>query len=302
MQLKNFLVLTIIFFSFLSGMEQVNAPITAFPAEIWENIFYWLNKDLESKWFHEKETEATLLKKLEEIRKIIPIAKSCKKLHAIGTCKVANILTRMQALMQKEEGVQKLLYYATKKELLDYVAKRLVQVGCKLGGDLDKASYTAPNVIVKSQCGKETLLTLAVKQNDYEMTKRLLELGANPMQPNTQGEIPIDLATTVIRKSPLKIARMLKENGGDPENRYIYWGEEDVCGAGKYGYEYGHRLLKEKNKQSGANPCIEMIDWLFVRDVVYGFSGGCIIGGLLGVAWSTLEKYYKKAKKDQAHS
>ncbi len=226
--------------------EESFASLQNLPQELVKIILDKLTVDItaEVPRFFFSESDGEVAKRARRdlycIRRILPLNGVCRYLRAITRSRIRMYFLEADTYINQLGGADTLLSRAVMSH-----NSAIAELCLLVGADIDATGHTANNVVVQQYKGAETLLTDSVKQNQDSRVRLLLRLGANPMQVNKHGEVPIDIAHA---RGFERLAVFLKENGGDPNNRYKYWSSRSVSAG------YGYGRMPHKPHPNPSNP------------------------------------------------
>lgn len=211
----------------LSVLAMDQASSASLPDEIWTQILEWVNYREDAIRLEHARTDEKLLSVVRSINNLVRHhSRLCKATYRASASLITSYL-QWSADHLKLENMHSLLYSAITKG--DYSQKKLAPLYRKLGADINHIHQDG-----------DTLVTYAIKHKDKHLLETLVEMGADLMQRNRRGQVPIDLACDMYSR----MAVLLKDNGGDPEDRYKYWGADSLLPKGIGGYE-NYRPKKE---------------------------------------------------------
>jgi|GEM_PF-3127597 len=218
------------------AMDQVSSRqiivCASLPDEVWKQILEWVNYREDAIRLEHARTDEKLLSVVRSINNLIRYSRLCKALYRTSASLITSYL-EWSVNHLKLENMHSLLYSAITGG--DYKQKKLAPLYRKLGADINHIHQDG-----------DTLMTYAIKHKDKHLFETLVAMGADLMQPNRRGQVPIDLAYDMNSK----MAMLLKDNGGDPEDRYEYWNADDIIRGGSNGY---------KNYQPKKKPIIDAL-------------------------------------------
>ena len=257
-------------------------PFSGLPNELWLDIITLSSQDGEVHQDSDAVEQAIIT--LQTIRRVLPLKLVCKRLCEVGSMAINDLLFRAEEGMKEFGGKNEVLGRAINSE-----KEAVARLCLGLGSNINAINYTQDVVVSARSMKKETLLTRAIKEASVDQIRLILKLGADPMQPNAYGDVPIDLAFDITGK---KLACELKDNGGDQENRYRYTGDEVWLSGDQYGRVYGLKRLEQQSYENS----------LFLKYVWHKpwvmFGAGVAASGVCYCA-HTLWKVYKKRKRKQ---
>ncbi len=300
------------------GVQEDSSPISLhdLPPELFERILDGLTADVTAPrhvlFFSGQENALkNALKNLYCIRRILPFSGVCRRFYGISRVRISKYFFEVERSINEIGGADAILSKAVRNGDTD-----IARLCLMIGADIDAAKYTANNIIVPEYRGKETLLTEAIKKFVSDMVNLLLGLGADPMQPNAQGEFPIDIAH---KKGFYHMAAVLKENGGDPSNHYYYYCSDKVSSVSRYSlrdYEPQPKpsnpfmvekpiMGDEPQELSGANHESACTDNNETKKSAAAFLPRCRIGVvfsagiLVGISYWTYKKWQQRKRAKQ---
>jgi ankyrin repeat protein len=206
------------------AMDQASSA--SLPDEVWKQILEWANFQEDAIRLEHARTKEKLLSVVRSINNLVRHSRICKATYRASASLITSYL-QWSADHLKLENMHSLLHSAITK--WDYKQKKLAPLYRKLGADINHIHQDG-----------DTLVTYAIKHENKELFERLVKMRTDLMQPNRRGQVPIDLAYDM----GSKIAVLLKDNGGDPENRYEYWADDDLLP--KTGGRYKNYQPKKK--------------------------------------------------------
>lgn len=231
MRLLRCLFLVVLFLSqqHVSGMDHLSVEhllVNDIPNDIWFQIFGWINQDIE-KSLSQAENTNKAVGMFRAIKNILSCTTVCRAMNVAAVDAIVQYLERANNYLELlSGGKDKVLYRALRGRWYrcDYDEK-LTRLCCKLGADINSRKFT----------NGETLLTYAIKKKDEKLFEKMVKFGADLMCPNFRGQVPIDLAEELHYRSELPV--LLKDYGGDPEDRYEYKGNHLWKRCGFNGYK-----------------------------------------------------------------
>ncbi len=257
-------------------------PFSGLPNELWLDIITLSSQDGEVHQDSDAVEQAIIT--LQTIRRVLPLKLVCKRLCEVGSMAINDLLFRAEEGMKEFGGKNEVLGRAINSE-----KEAVARLCLGLGSNINAIAYTQDGVIAPRCVKKETLLTRAIKEASVDQIRLILKLGADPMQPNAHGDMPIDITFPILGKN---FARELKDNGGDQENRYRYTGDGVWLSGDQYGRAYG---LKRLTQQSYKNSLFFKYVW---HKPLVMFGAGVAASGVCYCA-HILWKVYEKRKREQ---
>ena len=289
--IKKICILSLFCVSFsIVSMDQASSSqvivCASLPEEVWKQIFVWVNHDVENYRLSTVRFDEELPCTFKAIKNIIPCTKVCKVMYRAGTPIITSYLQLADKYLEGRDKHDKLRWAIN---AWGYPEHKAIPLLLRLGADINYIDRDG-----------ETGLTYAIKRDDWGLFHSLLKWRADVMQPNRRGQVPLDLACEI--NSDLGAA--LKDSGGDPENKYAYYGKTKVKCITYGGYKDYHARRKQALNQA-AQPPLPAVDkeqnlaTITKKAYKVGFAYGCIIGFAAGCGGYWLYSVYHDTNDEQ---
>jgi hypothetical protein len=182
----------------------MNASLYQIPNEVWELIFLAQNKyaNIES----DMRTERKAAIRWCTMKIIVKTSLVCKRLNDVAQTLLPSYTKEIKGYIDALGGKYNATNMAFTESGIWWF--KVTEICKAMKVNLNNAKLSG-----------DTLLTQAIRRQRRRQVKQLLLEGADPRQCNQAGEMPIDLAYT---NGFLDMARLIKDHGGDPDNKYGY--------------------------------------------------------------------------------
>ncbi len=191
------------------------------PEEVWKQIFEWVNSSMDNQRLtctYDDINDEKLDGIFDAIQNFIPYTRVCKVMYGASAPLIAAYLQLAETYVDEVDKHSELRSAVHSGW---HYNNKLILLYRKLGADINHIHADG-----------ETAVTYAIKHKNESFLKRLIKHRADLMQPNARGQVPIDLAYEMNSDMGSK----LKDNGGDPENRYVYYGKDKLLCVMPGGY------------------------------------------------------------------
>jgi len=239
------------------------------PDEIWELIFLAKNKySIIKPDMYPAEKAAT---QWCAMKNIVNISLVCKRFNAAAQKLLSSYTKEIKGYINVLGGKEEATYTAfTNLECGKYWFK-VTEICKAMKADLN----TTKHIEIRGN----TLFTQAIRKKDTYQIQHLIKKGADPKIPNRNEDMPIDLA---YKNGLLEAARLIKDNGGDPEDKYEYKNGNFVCKQGQGGQAYASQQVNGLDPANNNPPPIplqtfSLASWL-TRSPSYLFLAGISAG------------------------
>ena len=195
------------------------------PDEIWKLIFLAQNK-----YFIIEPTMRTQEKAATQwcaMKNIVNFSLVCKRFNAVAQKLLPSYTKEIKEYIDTRGGKYEAAHTAFIRLGHDNYWFQVMEICKAMQVDLNTTKHIG--------IGGNTFLTQAIREKKTHKIRLLLQEGADPKIPNRQGDMPIDLAYA---NDLLDAARLIKDNGGDPEDKYEYRNGNFICKQGQGGYAY----------------------------------------------------------------
>jgi hypothetical protein len=175
---------------------QNNPNWLALPKDIWNIIIPRVAKQGYAIFsdYGDNNFRKPMVDKLKRIKGIKNLSLTCRLLHTLTQEYANKQLKGIQEDFNKAEVKLEALLFDAVTEVL---GSAVANICLKLGADINAPIYRVDGRYFEYlPGGNETLLTWGLKNKEYShyVPRRALKFGADPLCPNTLGELPLDVA------------------------------------------------------------------------------------------------------------
>lgn len=272
--------------------DGTNDSLYQVPDEIWKLIFLAQNK-YSTIWpnMYPERKAATMWCAM---KKLVNTSLVCKRFNAVTRKLLPSYTKAIKKYIDQLGGKNEAICTAFSRLnslYRNYYWFKVTEICMAMKANLNITKYVS---------GSDTLLNQAIRNSNIHQIEHLIKKGADPKKHNYKGDMPIDLAYA---NGLLEAARLIKDNGGDPEDKYEYKNGNFVCKQGQGGQAYAPQQANRINAANNNPPPIppqtfSLASWI-TKSPSYLFLAGISAGA---VAYWLYTKYRAVDESEEEES